>query len=472
MQEAAAYALGEICSKSGVPPTPEAQNALCDALNRSPDPAVQRSAAVALGTMGRETPAILTALRGQAGNASVGVRQNVAWALGQVGNDNVGVLTKLLGDADPQVKMNAANAVAEHDADKGRKALDALLACCNDRDGELRRAAVLALVRLVTPEDAKKAGPLIAALGDSDAEVRNNAAMALGNIGGETGKQAVPLLRGLLNTGDLEYRKKACAALKNIGTYAAEAAPDLQRALKDRDAEMRRYAAVALGGLEVHAEKAVPDLAAMVQDAGERMEVRADAAVALSRIGPVPAAKTAAPGLLKVIEDPAAPMRVRERALWALRVHREKMVDIPGLFPAMAKLMTDAREPDAKMLRYDCAYLLGIFERDKAPKATMDVLLEFLRDDKIQIYAGTGGKVEGSSAEKTIGGAKVTEKRIGDGRVMAVQSLSQMASTTAGRKWINETPAVMTQLRTLSQDMAIYEQLRKDTNKLLEKLQK
>lgn len=464
VQEAAAYALGEVCL-SGPGATAAVLGALGDALTSHPDPAVRRSAAVALGNIGLANPQVLAALNGKAEDDNPAVRQNVAWALGKVGDDNIATLRKLLHDADTVVKMNAANAVAAHDAPRAKLAVTELLSCCNDKDGELKRAAVVALVKLVGPEDSGKAGPLVAALGDKDLEVRRNAAFALGNIGGPTGKTAVPLLREILRSGELEERKQAAAAIKNIAVDAREAIDDLRVALKDKNKELRQYVAVALGGLERAAEKAVPELAALVTDANEELDVRVAAAVALSRIGPVPAALTAAPELLRVVEDDKAPMRVRERALWALRVHRNDMLNIKGLFPAMTKLMTDAKGQDAKMLRYDCAYLLGVFQGPKAPKETLDVLHEFLKDDKIQIYAGTGGKVTGGTTEKKGGQVDLKEKRVGDGRVMAVQAL-----TTIGKQRLLERPEVVTQLRTIAADGAAFEDLRKDVNKLLETL--
>lgn len=488
VQEAAACALGEICiNPGGAAPTPEVIASLCEALTSNADASVKRSAAMALGYIGRETPAVLAALNGQADNKNPAVRQNVAWALGKVGDDNIATLRRLVKDQDndPQVRLNAINSIGQHDAAKAQAAVTDLFKCCSELGGksgeggkprrspqesEVLRATLMALVKLVRSEDKDSATPLLNVLKDTDLEVRRNAALALGNIGGATGKDAVPILREMLRGGEPEEKRQAAAAIKNIGVHAADAVDDLRAATRDKDLLVRRYATVALGGLEKHAEKAVPELVALVTNKDEQWELRVDAAVALSRIGPGPAARAAVPDLLRVVESDQNPMRVRERAMWALRVHGNKMADFPELFPAMAKLMKDAREPEAKMLRYDCAYLLGVFKGPDAPRETIDVLYEFLKDDKIQIYGGTSGTVTASGVEKKGGNAEVKEKHIGDGRKMAVQALSNMAITKAGRdRILQDRPDIPQMLRTLSQNTP-FEDLRKDITGLLKRL--
>ena len=155
-----------------------------------------------------------------------------------------------------------------------------------------------------------------------------------------------------------------------------------------------------------------------------------------------------------------------------LAVHLAERYEVPGMFPAMAKLMVDAREPEAKMLRYDCAYLLGLFKGPDAPKETIDVLYEFLRDEKIQIYAGTSGSVVGGGTEKKGGTSDVKEKHIGDGRVMAVQSLGNIAATKAGRdRIVQQQPQLVGQLQAIAKSTP-FPDLREKANKLLEQLTK
>ena len=47
--------------------------------------------------------------------------------------------------------------------------------------------------------------------------------------------------------------------------------------------------------------------------------------MAMARIGQVPAATTAAPDLLAVLGNPQQDGRVRERVMWSLRIHGEKL---------------------------------------------------------------------------------------------------------------------------------------------------
>jgi len=53
------------------------------------------------------------------------------------------------------------------------------------------------------------------------------------------------------------------------------------------------------------------------------------------------------------------------------------------LMEIAAKIVAEPPTHENRMLRYDSAFMIGIFEGDKAPKAALDVLLEFLKDDGI-----------------------------------------------------------------------------------------
>jgi HEAT repeat protein len=468
VQEAAAYALGEIC-QGGKNMTVDARDALCAALSGNPDAAVKRSAAVALGNIALTHPAILAALKGQAGNPDPGVRQNVAYALGKVDDDNTDTLRQLLKDDDVQVKLNAAKAIGEYTSERAAPAVPELLACCNDPDGELKRAAMLSVVRLVGPKSKDAVPVLVKALDEKDQEVRRNAALALGNIGGEAGKAAVPVLREFLRDEDATVRRQGVVALRNIGENAKDAVDDLRLTLKDKDKDVRLFTATAFSALKLHGARAVPDLIERVADKNEDADVRAESAVALSRFTPpVPAAATpaAVSALVRVIEDEANPIKVRERTLWALAVHQRKLADYKDAYPAMTKLLTSTTGVETKMLRYNSAYFLGLFQADKAPDAVLNVLFDFLKDDKIQIYAGNTGKTVGKSIEGgKQGGSDVKEQRIGDGRVMAVQALDFVGKTR-----LQQRPEIITQLRTIANDPALYQKLRDDANDLLKKL--
>src|SRR6185436_17315725 len=195
-------------------------------------------------------------------------------------------------------------------------------------DVEVRKKALLALVSIVRPTDEKSksiTAPLQKAVLDGDEEVRRGAAFALCNIGGAAAAPALDVLMETLRDGDVEAKRQAAAAFGNIRAAAERAVPQLVASLRDADAELRGNAALALGFIGRKAEAAVAPLVALVVERREPAALRANAAVALSKIGDVPAAAAAVPKLLAVVSDPADNGRVRERAMWALRVHNANL---------------------------------------------------------------------------------------------------------------------------------------------------
>jgi hypothetical protein len=99
------------------------------------------------------------------------------------------------------------------------------------------------------------------------------------------------------------------------------------------------------------------------------------------------------------------------------------------------------------MVRYDCAYLLGMFQEAATPEKTLDVLLEFLKDPEIKIYDGvTGGPARLKEGENP--NAKDTQE-VGkdDGRIMAVDALARVGAERLARR-----PDIVAQLRALHSD--------------------
>jgi hypothetical protein len=76
------------------------------------------------------------------------------------------------------------------------------------------------------------------------------------------------------------------------------------------------------------------------------------------------------------------------------------------------------------VLRYDAAYLLSMIWGPQAPAKTLDVLLDYLKDDTIKIY--------------------LTTNKPADGRIMAVDALLRMDP-----KVVSARPGVLMQLRQL-----------------------
>jgi hypothetical protein len=234
-------------------------------------------------------------------------------------------------------------------------------------------------------------------------------------------------LREALQKGDVVMRRLAVLQFRNLGAVAGAALPDLLKALaEDKDGLVRFNAAVTMEGWKVEAPIVVPALVARVVDSKEREDVRVAAAVSLKGIGACQEAADAIPSLAGVLADSAQPPKVRERILWALIVDQAELRKHEEVFTAMTKVLTDQKlrnaDQGAKMLRYNCAYLLGEFKKDAVPDEVFPVLQDFLDDKSIVIY--TGRDTAGSSiSEKGGGGTAVVEKGSEDGRIMAIQAL-------------------------------------------------
>ena len=467
VREAVAAALGEIARGNiTAAADPQLVPLLTAALKDNAWP-VRRSAAFALGCLESQAEAARDSLEAALADTSPEVRQNIAWALGRISAASIPKLRDALRDTDAFVKRDAAQSLyLIEDPVPIRAALPELLAAVQENNSEVRRAAVRVLIRIIGPEDGKSAAPpLRAVLLDGDEEIRTNGALALANIGGKDAALAVPTLVHALNRGDIDLRRQAAAALRNIGPDAAKAVPDLIRTLKDADPELRTNAALALGGIGRDAERAVPALVAILADVKDKQQPRMAAAVALSGIGPVPAAIDAIPRLTQLIANAADDGNVRWRAVWALRVHNIDLRKAEGVYPAFRKVLAEPKAEDNRMLRYDCAYMLGMLQGRESGKDVFDTLLDFLRDDKVEIYVSTQATVQGSGQEIGVGKATVKERGKGDGRVMATQALKQI-----GPARVRQQPEIVQQLRALASDPQTFVELRKECAAILKDL--
>jgi hypothetical protein len=284
---------------------------------------------------------------------------------------------------------------------------------------------------------------------------RLKAALELAKSGGAKAVEAVPVLREVLKNEDAGLRSQAAAALQTLGPKAAAAVPDLVAALQDDSVQVRRVAPVALGGIGKEAAPAVPDLVRVLKKTDEDSQARAFAAVGLAMIGPGDAAVRAVPDIVGVFADRGTPYAVRERSLWALRVHGHKLGDMPAVLDALRQVLSEPPRPGQNMVRYDAAYLLGHLHGPKAPDQALDVLQEFLLDPTVRIYGGNTAEVGGESV-------RIQEKGAGDGRGMAVQALEKI-----GRARVTGRPPLVRQLKILAADPQVTPALREQTRKLL-----
>jgi HEAT repeat protein len=202
---------------------------------------------------------------------------------------------------------------------------------------EVRRAAIRALVHSDISELLRE--DMQAALADSDAEMRATAATAIGNLGGAA-VPALPALIGQMQKDpSKEARETAARALGRIGKAAPkerQAVPPLrQAAARDADPVTRVVALGALAMMEVDIPEQVAALRKYLPH--DSSLVRMKAAHALGMIGP--AAKTAAPEIVTVLERATDP---HERAYIARALGN---TGDPASLPAIYKAIE--RETDA-----------------------------------------------------------------------------------------------------------------------------
>jgi HEAT repeat protein len=436
------------------------------------DKYLRRSAAFALGCLESKSDAARQALDKALTDPEAMVRQNAAYALGQFAEDALPSIKRALRDSDSKVKRDAATVLLQKMSDAGKvhDLLPDLLPMCSDKDSEAQRAALAVLVRIVEPKDKDAIPALRSVLTVQDIENRRNAALAMSNIGGPDTVDALPVLLEAARNGDPELRRQAVLAVRNVGKEAAPAVNELIRYLKeDRDPETRKNAAMALGGIGSASAPAIPVLVSKIQDGRENREVRFECAMSMQRIGAVPAAKEVIPTLLAFLKDTRQDTKVRERVVWALRPHAGNLRKVDGMKETFERIMKEPRTdgPDGnKMMRFDCAYMLGMIWQSEAPDNALNVLLEFLRDKEIKIYVGTGSTVDITGQERKGGSAKVNEKGEGDGRVMAANALSAIgAGRYAGRA------DIMAQLRAILNEPNVDPALRKRVTELIQAAQ-
>lgn len=457
VKEAILFAMGEICRDIDADARDASYEPLFISALRDNDLYVRRSAVYALGCLANKSPATQKALAAAIEDQEPIVRQNAAWAIGRCGNDVLHLIKTGLRDGDTLVKRDAASALLQiEDADKVHEMLKDLLPLCRDSSSEVRRAALNVLVRIVEPKDKEAIPALKAAIEDRDIENRRNAALALSNIGGEQTAVALPVLIEAIKNGDEELRRQAALAIRNIGPSASKAVPELTRLLReDKDVKMREHAAFAIGGIGAPAESAINVLVAKIKDTNENLEVRVVCATSLGRIGAVPGASAVAPDLLGVLGSSQQHSRVRERVMWALRPHGENLTKMKGAKEAFTRVLGEQFPYEGRMLRYDCAYMLGMIWGPDAPEATLDVLTDFLNDKEIKIFVGTSTSTGPTGTEIKGGKTDIKDQGKGDGRIMAADALQRMGAGRYAKR-----PAIINQLRALANDNSTYAPLR------------
>jgi HEAT repeat protein len=500
IREAAATSIGQIVPRGRA--DTDLLDKLCKLAQSDRDARVRSSAIVALGRCARDDSPVRSALEQCMNDAEAVVRQNAGWALGEVCERTdavpVDTLRKGLQDGDKLVKRDAAAALGKilnyqgtfndegEPTDNGRgaklkkqckSAIRDLIECVEHDYLELRKSACRTLINLVDSNSSDAVSALAKACRDADFEVRANGALALANIGGKGSQAAVPVLVEVLRKGESDMKRMAAIAFRGLGGEAQPAIPELVDMLKkEPDRKVRYYIALAMGNLKDQGAGAIAGLAARVADSAEDVDVRVASAMSMQLIGvatgPTPAAVNATPALIKVVDDPKQPAKVRERILWALRVHKGGLAEYDELFTALKKILVEKELGSAgrtgKMLRYDAAFLTGVFKATEVPNEVFPVLLAFLKDNDVKLYTGisvSGNKGGISEGGKAGGNATVTEEGSRDGRWMPIEALRRIG---AGR--IREHPEIIDQLRVLRGDASIDDDVRQGAKEILAEL--
>jgi HEAT repeat protein len=214
----------------------------------------------------------------------------------------------------------------------------------------IRTTLVVSSLRRLGPEHAALIPYAQKQLHSTLSLVRGAAARSLGQIGAPA-VAAVPELLACLESDSPQVACEAAWSLGAIGSAQSDVVGGLVAALKHNDGEVRRYAAFALSCLGNNAMAAVPELTGMLSDKGMaymaaralgdigsparesipqigellssmNMAERAESAIALSKLTPLPAEIVAQ--LSDLLGDPDT--LVRESARKALQANSD-MVD-------------------------------------------------------------------------------------------------------------------------------------------------
>ncbi|MFL5245943.1 MAG: HEAT repeat domain-containing protein [Gemmataceae bacterium] len=219
----------------------------------------RRAAACTLGEIPSEAktvvPILITALK----DKEEKVRDSATSSLKNMGAFGVARLSTALTDKDPYLRVHAAYALVEIDAQKhGAAVVMAIVGDLKNTDTTVRQQAARVL-SYAGPQAKPAASALQKALTDKDYKVRGSAAWALGNIG-SAGEAAIPDLITALNDSEGQVQMWAMRSLGTFGSAAKKAVPKIIEGLSHPEAIYRQFAAEALGDIGPEAKEAISAL--------------------------------------------------------------------------------------------------------------------------------------------------------------------------------------------------------------------
>ncbi|GEM_PF-1399438 len=227
-------------------------------------------------------PFLMNALKSQ----KALVRANATVALGEIRlpeNQIVPILMELAEDRDRNVGLLAIYELSKISS-LPIETIPALIKLLQDNDAEIRKFAAIAMSK-INPAAGEVIDPLIKAMSDENPEVRCYATQTIAAIGPLAQKAVPHLIKALkVKDGYLFVQSESARALKAIGMRNKEIIRALIEALENnREWIVRTNIAVALGELYDTPSDVIPILIQLLAD--EKIEVRSQAATALSKIG-------------------------------------------------------------------------------------------------------------------------------------------------------------------------------------------
>ncbi len=375
----------------------------------SRDQAARRGALFAAEKLCRErrsiTPIIAAALAERIHSADPEERRGLVLSLSLLGSAAAaaaGPLAAALDDDDPQVRTQAAVAMAALGdprvipviIEQLRAGQDfPWLARCVANLGAEVRAMVPALLDalrgpplktdlVVNPRigialalgrigpNARAAIPALIALMEEEPEVQQYVAIAIGQISGPEARAAIPFLETLLGSPDELTRLRAAQALWRIDGRIQPALDMLTTCLRG---QYRSPAAEMLGEMGETAQRAVPGLVAALGDTSPHARrVRLEAATALWRIEHC--TDRSLPVLIQLLRDPGPSTSVATRAALALgEMGADAREAIPGLREAAAA--------DVRPFGHLCQYSSDFVIEDEALRLAVGEALRRIEGD-------------------------------------------------------------------------------------------
>ncbi len=295
LRRSAAEALGEL-GREAASAIPDVIACLDDG-----DPVLRALCADILASIEPPAHVVLPALRTRlGGEADPGVQRRLIRALGFLGKQAIPILKEALKNKKSGIRRQIMESLIRAAGDQGEKALIPTFAgLARDGDPAIRRLAIAGLTALHAPSHLLVA-ILLDATQDPDVSVRQTA----GRLLESSGPKAVPLLLKELGKEDSLHGIAAVTALGRIGLHPDLVVPVLAGLLDNKS--LRGPAMEALGRFRSGAASAAPRLVELLQPA-EGNDLRAAAAETLGQIGP--AAAEAIPALLQALGSDFSPLR-------------------------------------------------------------------------------------------------------------------------------------------------------------------